>query len=449
MALLPLAGWAVDVTTAEFTIGSTTLEYVGKKTSPAITSATVGGNPITSSDYSLKFYKRTGETIGDEVANLINVGDYFVRLYDGEHVSNMKLAFSIVKVDMTISLKNVKKTYGAADPIATDFEYTVLDGFVGDDDKNSVVINVSVPAENARVAGEHVGFYNYSGITATSQNYNIRISAQPQLEIKPATLTVTHAALSELVLRRIEQADFDDPLKNTAEAEIETNNGKFVDVSFTFPGQTMYANKWYTMVLPFATTVREISNAFGYAVVDVFNTNGNNPDDVAFSLHIGTVNANEPFLIKVDQDITADDFEDPSGPMIEAVKIEKPASAIELSDAYGNKIVGTYSGINGGFDADYDWGLGLGKTATDWQPFNKQFVRPLGAYIHYKDRQSHNARTISIEEPDGSTTVINSVTGDQINFSKDAIYNMNGVKMQSIPTEKGVYIQNGKKIVIK
>ena len=193
MALLPLAGWAVDVTTAEFTIGSTTLEYVGKKTSPAITSATVGGNPITSSDYSLKFYKRTGETIGDEVANLINVGDYFVRLYDGEHVSNMKLAFSIVKVDMTISLKNVKKTYGAADPIATDFEYTVLDGFVGDDDKNSVVINVSVPAENARVAGEHVGFYNYSGITATSQNYNIRISAQPQLEIKPATLTVTHA----------------------------------------------------------------------------------------------------------------------------------------------------------------------------------------------------------------------------------------------------------------
>ncbi|MBR1880351.1 MAG: hypothetical protein IJ804_06365 [Prevotella sp.] len=252
-----------------------------------------------------------------------------------------------------------------------------------------------------------------------------------------------------LVLRRIGSTDFDDPLKNTAASEIEVNDGKFVNASFTFPGQTMYANKWYTMVLPFATTVREISKAFGYAVVDVFNTNGNNPDDVAFSLHIGTVNANEPFLIKVDQDITAADFEAASGPELKNVKVENPTSAIELSDAYGNKIVGTYTGINGGFDEDYDWGLGLGKSATDWQPFNNQFVRPLGAYIHYKDRQSHNARTISIEEPDGSTTVINSVTGDQINFSKDAIYNMNGVKMQSIPTEKGVYIQNGKKIVIK
>ena len=252
-----------------------------------------------------------------------------------------------------------------------------------------------------------------------------------------------------LVLRRVGSEDYDDPLKNTTASEIEAKDGKFVKASFTFPGQTMYANKWYTMVLPFATTVREISKAFGYAVVDVFNTNGNNPDDVAFSLHIGTVNANEPFLIKVDQDITAADFEAASGPELKNVKVENPTSAIELSDAYGNKIVGTYTGINGGFDEDYDWGLGLGKSTTDWQPFNKQFVRPLGAYIHYKDRQSHNARTISIEEPDGSTTVINSVTGDQINFSKDAIYNMNGVKMQSIPTEKGVYIQNGKKIVIK
>ena len=394
------------------TLGPTTLTY-----------STDAADKPTATNYNVVFAE------GDAAKGTLTVTKRPVKF----HAINKTVDYANLATDPVITGLAVNDTYIAQDVVAGEY-YSLLSGHT-----------MSTLIKSIAFASKNVGD-NDIVLTPTDKADILNVY---EITLESGTLTVTHAALSELVLRRIEQADFDDPLKNTAEAEIETNNGKFVDVSFTFPGQTMYANKWYTMVLPFATTVREISKAFGYAVVDVFNTNGNNPDDVAFSLHIGTVNANEPFLIKVDQDITADDFEDPSGPMIEAVKIEKPASAIELSDAYGNKIVGTYSGINGGFDADYDWGLGLGKTATDWQPFNKQFVRPLGAYIHYKDRQSHNARTISIEEPDGSTTVINSVTGDQINFSKDAIYNMNGVKMQSIPTEKGVYIQNGKKIVIK
>ena len=393
-------------------LGPTTLTY-----------STAAADKPTATNYNVVFAE------GDAAKGTLTVTKRPVKF----HAINKTVDYADLATSAVITGLAVNDTYIAQDEVAGEY-YSLLTGH-----------SMSTLIKSIAFASKNVGD-NDIVLTPTDKADILNVY---DITLESGTLTVTHLALNELVLRRIEQADFDDPLKNTAEAEIETNNGKFVDVSFTFPGQTMYANKWYTMVLPFATTVREISNAFGYAVVDVFNTNGNNPDDVAFSLHIGTVNANEPFLIKIDQDITADDFDDPAGPKIQAVKIEKPASAIELSDAYGNKIVGTYTGINGGFDEDYDWGLGLGKSTTDWQPFNKQFVRPLGAYIHYKDRQSHNARTISIEEPDGSTTVINSVTGDQINFSKDAIYNMNGVKMQSIPTEKGVYIQNGKKIVIK
>ena len=394
------------------TLGSTPLTY-----------STAAADKPTATNYNVVFAE------GDAAKGTLTVTKRPVKF----HAINQTVDYANLATDAVITGLAVNGTYITQDIVPGEY-YSLLTGHT-----------MSTLIKSIAFASKNVGD-NDIVLTPTDKADILNVY---DITLESGTLTVTHAALYELVLRRIEQADFDDPLKNTAEAEIETNNGKFVNVSFTFPGQTMYANKWYTMVLPFATTVREISKAFGYAVVDVFNTNGNNPDDVAFSLHIGTVNANEPFLIKVDQDITADDFDDPAGPKIEAVKIEKPASAIELSDAYGNKIVGTYTGINGGFDEDYDWGLGLRKSTTDWQPFNKQFVRPLGAYIHYKDRQSHNARTITIEEPDGSTTVINSVTGDQINFSKDAIYNMNGVKMQSIPTEKGVYIQNGKKIVIK
>jgi len=368
--------------------------------------------------------------------------NYDVELAEGDAA---KGTLTVVKRPVTFKAIDQNIVYGAAfNPTVTNTYVKLVDNTDPEYDEATCYSLVGTPALTtfiSKVEAESMNVgENAIVLTAKANDFY-------EIHVLPGVLTIGDTGI-DIVLRRVESADFDDPLKNTAASVIETNDGKFVNVTFTFPGQTMWANKWYTMVLPFATTVREISNAFGYAVVDVFNQSANNPDDVAFSLHIGAVNANEPFLIKVDQDITAADFENDVVEFAN-VKVENPTSAIELSDAYGNKIVGTYTGINGGFDEDYDWGLGLGKSATDWQPFNTQFVRPLGAYIHYKDRQQHNARTISIEEPDGSTTVINSVTGDQINFSKDAIYNMNGVKMQSIPTEKGVYIQNGKKIVIK
>ena len=55
------------------------------------------------------------------------------------------------------------------------------------------------------------------------------------------------------------------------------------------------------------------------------------------------------------------------------------------------------------------------------------------------------------EELDGSTTAIKSIEADEIGGKKSAEgwYTINGVKLQNAPVEKGVYIQNGKKVVIK
>ena len=359
-------------------------------------------------------------------------------------------------------------------------------------DINNGVAILTVPASDLTVIGTYEVNVTYSGDdkyaakdvngsefnVTTTANYNVNLTVVPAAEYGGDTVIsveVPSDVTGSEVIATIDGVDYVISINDEGKGSITLNNlsaGNH-DITVTYPGDDKYAAVSNSstfnireadpkMNVTFeAIDVGQVAqvninlpvNATGTVTVDV---NGTKYDGVLVGGHVivDVPNlGNGTYVVKVsypgDGNYTADDFEDPSGPMIEAVKIEKPASAIELSDAYGNKIVGTYSGINGGFDADYDWGLGLGKTATDWQPFNKQFVRPLGAYIHYKDRQSHNARTISIEEPDGSTTVINSVTGDQINFSKDAIYNMNGVKMQSIPTEKGVYIQNGKKIVIK
>ena len=54
----------------------------------------------------------------------------------------------------------------------------------------------------------------------------------------------------------------------------------------------------------------------------------------------------------------------------------------------------------------------------------------------------------TFEEEDGTTTAIKAV--DFMNGNKanaEGLYRIDGIKLQSAPTQKGVYIQDGKKVV--
>ena len=61
-------------------------------------------------------------------------------------------------------------------------------------------------------------------------------------------------------------------------------------------------NVWASMVLPFNTTVREVSKALGYAVVDMFVEDPNS-DAMNFKLYMGAIPAYTPFLVKTDETI--------------------------------------------------------------------------------------------------------------------------------------------------
>ena len=80
---------------------------------------------------------------------------------------------------------------------------------------------------------------------------------------------------------------------------------------------------------------------------------------------------------------------------------------------------------------------------------NKTYLRPLGAFFVDNDANASTIqRVISIEEPNG-TTEISAITVDGAFVEADGWYTTNGIRLQGVPTEKGVYIRNGKKIVIK
>ena len=56
--------------------------------------------------------------------------------------------------------------------------------------------------------------------------------------------------------------------------------------------------------------------------------------------------------------------------------------------------------------------------------------------------------TFTFEEPDGSTTSIKAVDfSDGNKANAEGLYRVDGVKVQGATTQKGVYIQDGKKFV--
>ena len=323
---------------------------------------------------------------------------------------------------------------------------------------------------------------------------------------------------------------------------------------------------WAGMVLPFETSVKEISDALNYAVVDILDEN-NTTNDMHLKLHMGKINANQPFIVKYykeDEVVTytateANNYNAgldgawtaltektaavpavytavtdgttltsgttyytsntgdgafvsngtevadgtnyfaltaPAEPATYYSEGERNAhnatlpgakhegdvkavidnSELDLADvtftnkpivyaanaAYvnedgnvfvqnknnGHQFIGTYNPVKV-YGAEYKWISRTSGALVDAAKYTEDNKAPLGRLISYfKLNNPTNAR-ILIDEPDGTTTVIDPITVESMNVQAEGWYTLNGVKLQGVPTQKGIYINNGKKIVIK
>jgi hypothetical protein len=282
-------------------------------------------------------------------------------------------------------------------------------------------------------------------------------------DVTEGVLTVTGASVGTITLYRAHKNEYDQAINTTA-SEIYAFHGLIKNVKFNAQtgeisatgGGDLYPEKWYALVLPFETSVAEISSHFGYAVVDVLDKNGNDADNVSFKVYMGKIKANQPFLLKVvksdvnhiDENIQWNQIQ-----TFENKTIKDPSLDTEFEaevDQYGNKFDFTYSGKNGGFDDKKDYIFKLGKNQKDYSRANTtDYVPPMGSWVHFQDDQVA-ARTITIEEADGSTTAIRIVNDEVVaTGTADGWYTLDGMKLDTIPAQKGVYINNGKKVVIK
>ena len=251
-----------------------------------------------------------------------------------------------------------------------------------------------------------------------------------------------------------------DNTANIADASAICAANNNVKYNVTFNAKTLKGGYWYTMVLPFATTpaklVAALKDGAGqeaesvYAVVNRMKA-ATEDNKISFKLELSELPAGEPFLIKVEKDIN----------MVDASFTNVVINATSSVTVNNNTFQGVYApkdDVQTTTNQKVGWLITpTNSGASAIESVGNIFVSPdsqareltaMEAYLIYASTSA--APCVTVEEADGSTTAITEVSAGQFQAVKaDGWYTLNGVKLQGAPTEKGIYINNGKKIVVK
>ena len=200
-----------------------------------------------------------------------------------------------------------------------------------------------------------------------------------------------------------------------------------VDVVLT---RSITAGKWSTICLPFAMTNAQLKAAFGNDVKVAELTSGDNT-----TLNFSTVTeivANKPYAIKVISDFTS--------ATISGVTIVEGTATQTISNW---NFVGTYSNETISANDYYFKGNKLYKAGT-----GTHSIKPFRAYLKYTGTEPAPAPQLNFPDMEGETTGIDDVRS-KMSDVRSVIYDLQGRKLSNGQMQKGLYIVNGRKVVIK
>ena len=361
---------------------------------------------------------------------------------------------TIAKKDLTLTAQNQTIEYGnsANTEVVFDGEHptVVVVGRLYDDELGTITINVAAEATSI---GTHEDAITLS-VENENANYNYTLVAgNLNITAPVAGITLTGAASDAQTI-----SDYAGQEVNVT-IDFSSRNGRNLGTE-----RNWVKENWVTMTLPFNITVAELSQKLGYAIVNVIDPSktvingtssefygkltmkgGNGSEDYLV--------ANKPFLVKI-----ADNIEDLNNGLIDFGQqtIVAPED-LSVDAGQGAKFVGTYATKTVTKDDNANIWFMLGNTAK-WayigtSSVNSWNIVPFEAYIDMSELPAGAPRnmTFVFEEIDGSTTAITSIEAGNLNskLGADGWYTLNGVKLQNAPAQKGVYIKDGKKVVIK
>ena len=233
----------------------------------------------------------------------------------------------------------------------------------------------------------------------------------------------------------------------------------------TLSDRTLYKDgNWNTLCLPFSLSAAQIAANANFAgatlmTMDVTEKNGFDVEDGTLYLWFKTateIEAGVPYLVKWDK--AADYDNNPSvydivSPVFEGVTISNSTAQTVESKTAGLEtvqMVGTYSPV--GVTADDKSILFLGDANTLYYSTVDRQIRSYRAYFSVPYINGHaeaKARAFALSFDGEETTGILGVSANYNGVTDEAWYSLDGVRLSGKPTQRGLYINNGKKVVIK
>ena len=228
---------------------------------------------------------------------------------------------------------------------------------------------------------------------------------------------------------------------------ISKADGYLADV--TLSGRTLYKDgDWNTLCLPFSVDNFTGTPLEGATVKTLASTGFSGGTlTMTFSDDVTSIEAGKPYIVKW---ANGTDIENP---VFNGVTISNSAANIETSYV---DFVGTYSPVNIYTDEKTNLYLGAGNTL--YYPTDDGFkVNACRGYFQLKgltagepsNSNQASVRAFKLNFGDDEATGIISTTNYTNDTNSDAWYTLDGRRLDGKPTQRGIYINNGKKTIIK
>ena len=200
--------------------------------------------------------------------------------------------------------------------------------------------------------------------------------------------------------------------------------------------RTLRTGYWNTLTLPFAMNWDQMNTAFGEGKWKVFKFNGVSGDDLDFT-EVWAMDANTPYMLRLSSDADITSFTlpwpdtDMSSDQTSLTQTINGYSFVGTLNGYGDKVV-----PEGGLFINAD---------KVYRSKGKSKLKGLSGYFTVPSSAQTRNFGISV---DGRTTGIRAIATDEVTGEGKRIYRLNGQQLNDIPA-KGLYIQNGKKFMVK
>ena len=287
--------------------------------------------------------------------------------------------------------------------------------------------------------GENAASEEATGSTGTS-SFDIAADYQSTGNVYTLKVTSDHNfQITEIVVYK-KLVTFDEKANNASDFAVvyDANVGENKNVKMLREFGSGY---WNTLVVPFDLTRAQLEEAFGEGVQVAKYTDFDKPANIKFETVDGDVTRADLMIVKPAATVT--------NPIFKGVTLEE-GKAYDNPSGWKN-YSDTNFAINGRFtkqvlkDDDSGKVYFLNKQGLFTHPTSSgNVIRGFRWFIQLKTPDSSTGAKITLDV-DGDVTSIDAIDNGQL--ATDAIYNLSGQRVNK--AQKGIYIVNGKKVVVK